>query len=49
MAELLIGAAAEDAAVLRRIYGLDGRKAAPARPARIVVDAHFPTSNSTTG
>jgi hypothetical protein len=45
MAELLIRASTQDAALLRRIYGLDGRKPAAARPARIVVDAHVPASS----
>lgn len=43
MAELLIRASSQDAALLRRIYGLDGRAASAAtRPARVVVDAHVP-------
>jgi hypothetical protein len=44
MAELLIRASTQDAALLRRIYGLDGRGAA-ARPTRVVVDAHVPVSS----
>lgn len=42
MAELLVRASAQDAALLRRIYGLDGHCPAVARPSRIVVDAHTP-------
>ena len=42
MAELLVRASAQDAALLRRIYGLDGHSPAAARPSRIVVDAHTP-------
>lgn len=42
MAELLIRASSQDGALLRRIYGMDGGSAAPARPDRIVVDAHTP-------
>lgn len=45
MAELLIRASTSDAALVRRIYGLDGRDAAMARPSRIVVDAHAPVSS----
>lgn len=44
MAELLIRASSQDAALLRRIYGLDGRRAA-AQPSRVVVDAHVPGSS----
>lgn len=44
MAELLIRASSQDAALMRRIYGLDGPTVAPARPSRIVVDAHVPLS-----
>ncbi|TXH28541.1 MAG: hypothetical protein E6R06_00715 [Mycobacterium sp.] len=46
MAELLVRASSMDAALLRRIYGLDGGREAPARPTRIVVDAHVPASSS---
>lgn len=42
MAELLIRASTQDAALLRRIYGLDGHSAAATSPSRIVVDAHTP-------
>lgn len=45
MAQLLIRASTQDAALLRRIYGLDGRQAATAQPTRIVVDAHVPVSS----
>jgi hypothetical protein len=45
MAELLIRASSQDAAVLRRVYGLDGRPAAAARPSRIVIDAHVPVAS----
>jgi hypothetical protein len=45
MAELLIRASTQDATLLRRIYGLDGREAAAARPTRVVVDAHVPASS----
>jgi hypothetical protein len=45
MAELLIRASTQDAALLRRIYGLDGHEAASARPTRVVVDAHVPASS----
>jgi hypothetical protein len=45
MAELLIRASTQDAVLLRRVYGLDGREATAARPARIVVDAHVPASS----
>lgn len=42
MAELLIRASSQDGALLRRMYGMDGGSAAPARADRIVVDAHTP-------
>lgn len=45
MAELLIRASFQDGALLRRIYGFDGQPGAPARPNRIVVDAHVPVSS----
>lgn len=45
MAELLVRASTQDAALLRSIYGLDGREPAAARPARVVVDAHVPASS----
>lgn len=40
MAELLIRAGSGDAALLRRVYGLDGGPPAALVPDRIVVDAH---------
>ncbi|MCF8786840.1 hypothetical protein [Rhodococcus ruber] len=46
MAELLIRAAANDAALLRRLYGLGGGGRAAATPSRIVVDAHTPVGGS---
>ncbi|CCK60107.1 hypothetical protein [Mycobacterium canetti] len=49
MAELLIRASTQDAALLRRIYGLDGREPAAARPTRVVVDAHLPASSRGNG
>lgn len=45
MAELLIRASSQDAALLRRVYGLDGHDRASARPSRVVVDAHVPASS----
>jgi hypothetical protein len=45
MAQLLMRASTLDAALLRRIYGLDGHQAAAAQPNRIVVDAHVPVSS----
>lgn len=49
MAELLIRASSQDGALLRRIYGFDGQPPAPARPDRIVVDAHVPLGSRGTG
>lgn len=49
MAELLIRASTQDAALLRRIYGLDGHEAAGPRPTRVVVDAHLPASSRGAG
>jgi len=49
MAELLIRASSQDGALLRRIYGFDGQPPAPARPDRIVVDAHVPLGRHGTG
>jgi hypothetical protein len=46
MAELLVRASTQDAKLLRRVYGFDGQPAAPARPHRIVVDAHVPSAKN---
>jgi hypothetical protein len=45
MAEFLLRATALDAALLRRTYGLDGWEGLPARPDRVVVDAHVANSS----
>ncbi|MCH9729743.1 MAG: hypothetical protein K0U84_08735 [Actinomycetia bacterium] len=44
MAELLVRASTNDAALLRRLYGLGECEVGAARPARVVVDAHVPIS-----
>lgn len=49
MAELLIRALSVDAALMRRVYGLDGYSRAVATPSRIVVDAHTPLSEPELG
>jgi hypothetical protein len=49
MAELLVRASTLDAALLRRIYGLEGRPAVARRPSRIVVDAHTPLGTGDIG
>lgn len=46
MTELLIRATVNDAALLRRLYGLGGTGRAAAVPSRIVVDAHTPVGGS---
>lgn len=46
MAELLIRASSQDGALLRKIYGVDGGSGAPARPDRVVVDAHTPAGRT---
>jgi len=40
MAELLIRVSSQDAALMNRVFGLDGARAAAWRPHRLVVDAH---------
>jgi len=42
MAELLIRASSRDVALMNRVFGLDGGRAAAWRPDRLVVDAHVP-------
>lgn len=49
MAELLIRASAQDAALLRRLYGLDGTPRAAAVPDRVVIDAHAAASTPDLG
>lgn len=42
MGELLVRASTVDAALIRRVYGLEGRPPSQAHPSRIVIDAHTP-------
>ncbi len=46
MAELLIRAGSQDAALLKRVFGLDGGRGSVWRPDRLVVDAHVPGQTS---
>lgn len=46
MPELIIRAGTQDAALMRRTFGLDGGPAAPWLPSRVVVDAHVPLATA---